>query len=156
MLGQPLETCTISPYVRDLSGRLPGVHWLACFLKCNVKWVRYCHTMALDPKQAMCFNYPAIKAYFEQLKGVIKMYKIPWENIYNMDEKSCQGAMSDPDHSTYICTSPVSPARKESSHQRPRPNPRYKPRTSPVDWGNLDLEFHKSLTSSEQNPGSPQ
>ena len=50
MLGQPLEARTISPYVRDLSGRLPGVHWLARFLKCNVKRVRYCHTMALDPK----------------------------------------------------------------------------------------------------------
>jgi hypothetical protein len=90
MLGQPLEARTISPYVRDLSGRLPGVHWLAHFLKRNAKRVRYCRTMALDPKRAMCFNYPAIKAYFEQLKAVIETYEIPWENIYNMDEKGCQ------------------------------------------------------------------
>jgi hypothetical protein len=72
------------------------------------------------------------------------------------DKENTSGAMSDPDHSTYIRTSPVSPARKESSHQHPWPNPRYKPRTSPVDRGNLDLEFHESLTSSERNPGSPQ
>ena len=72
------------------------------------------------------------------------------------DKENTGGVMSDPDHSTYIRTLPVSLARKESSHQCPRLNPRYKPRTSPVDRGNLDLEFHESLTSSEWNPGSPQ
>jgi hypothetical protein len=79
-----------------------------------------------------------------------------WKVMIGADKENTGGAMSDPDHSTYIHTSPVSPARKESSHQSPRPNPRYKPRTSPVDRGNLDLEFHESSTSSERNPGSPQ
>ena len=46
--------------------------------------------MALDPKWAVCFNYPSIKSYFEQLKAVIEEHEIPWENIYNMDEKGCQ------------------------------------------------------------------
>jgi len=81
MLGQPLESRTISPYVRDLSGRFPGRNWLPRFLKRNSKTVRYCRTMALDPKRAMCFNYPSVKSYFEQLKAVIESYEIPWENV---------------------------------------------------------------------------
>jgi hypothetical protein len=90
MLGQPLESRTINPYVQDLCGRVPGVNWLRRFLKRNSKAVRYCRSMALDPKRAMCFNYTSIKSYFEQLKVVIETHKIPWENVYNMDEKGCQ------------------------------------------------------------------
>ncbi|KAF8150854.1 hypothetical protein B0H34DRAFT_665961, partial [Crassisporium funariophilum] len=44
----------------------------------------------LDPKCAAAFNYTTVNNYFEALKKVIDKHNIPWENIYNMDEKGLQ------------------------------------------------------------------
>jgi hypothetical protein len=90
MLAQPLEYRTIGPFVNDLCGRPPGRGWLRRFIKRNSKNIRYCRTMALDPKRAKCFNYPTISGFFEMLKEVLAQHEIPWENVYNMDEKGCQ------------------------------------------------------------------
>ena len=46
--------------------------------------------MALDPKQAKCFNYPIVRDFFGTLKEALTQHEIPWENVYNMDEKGCQ------------------------------------------------------------------
>ena len=46
--------------------------------------------MALDPKRAKCFNYPIVRDFFETLKEALTQHEIPWENVYNMDEKGCQ------------------------------------------------------------------
>jgi len=44
----------------------------------------------LNPKCVQAFNYSEIKTYFERLMKVIRDNNIPWENIYNMDEKGIQ------------------------------------------------------------------
>ncbi|KAF9519958.1 hypothetical protein BS47DRAFT_1287967, partial [Hydnum rufescens UP504] len=42
----------------------------------------------LDPKHACSFNYTTVHDYFNKLKAVLEEHDIPWENIYNMDEKA--------------------------------------------------------------------
>ncbi|KIK77370.1 hypothetical protein PAXRUDRAFT_69537, partial [Paxillus rubicundulus Ve08.2h10] len=44
----------------------------------------------LDPQHCQSFNHTVIKHHFKFLKKVIEEKEIPWENIYNMDEKGCQ------------------------------------------------------------------
>ncbi|KAJ3792319.1 DDE superfamily endonuclease-domain-containing protein, partial [Lentinula aff. detonsa] len=44
----------------------------------------------LDPKRAQAFNFPTVNRYFEQLRQLLTEHNIPWENIYNMDEKGVQ------------------------------------------------------------------
>ena len=90
MMAQPLDHRTISPFVKDICGTVPGKHWLTRFLRRNRDRVKYCRTSALDPKRAKCFNYPTVKDHFEKLKAIIDEHDIPPENIYNMDEKGCQ------------------------------------------------------------------
>ncbi|KAF9067510.1 hypothetical protein BDP27DRAFT_1167005, partial [Rhodocollybia butyracea] len=36
------------------------------------------------------FNYPTIHAYFQMLKDFLEENDIPWENLYNVDEKGVQ------------------------------------------------------------------
>ena len=44
----------------------------------------------LDPKCAQAFNCTMVGHHFDLLKEVIETNEIPWENVYNMDEKGCQ------------------------------------------------------------------
>ena len=90
LLGQPLDSRTIGPYVRDISGALPGNGWVKRFLARHKEVLRHCRSSALDPKRARSFNYPVVQDYFEKLQAVIMTHDIPVENIYNMDEKGCQ------------------------------------------------------------------
>ncbi|KAF9507294.1 hypothetical protein BS47DRAFT_1252318, partial [Hydnum rufescens UP504] len=90
LLAQPMECHTIGPCVKDICGTFPGKNWLACFLECNKDAVRYCQTAALDPKCAHSFNYTTVHNYFDKLKTILEEHTIPWENVYNMDEKGCQ------------------------------------------------------------------
>ncbi|KAJ3817392.1 hypothetical protein F5880DRAFT_1448725, partial [Lentinula raphanica] len=39
---------------------------------------------------AQAFNSHTVNAYFEKLGEVLKERDIPWEHIYNMDEKGVQ------------------------------------------------------------------
>ncbi|PCH39789.1 hypothetical protein WOLCODRAFT_67882, partial [Wolfiporia cocos MD-104 SS10] len=36
------------------------------------------------------FNYPVVMDHFQKLDNILKHHGIPWENIYNMDEKEIQ------------------------------------------------------------------
>ncbi|KAF9504747.1 hypothetical protein BS47DRAFT_1244816, partial [Hydnum rufescens UP504] len=90
LLAQPLDRRTIGPYVKDICGSFPGKNWLQRFLARNEDAVRYCRTASLDPKRAWSFNYPTVCDHFAKLKAIIENHGIPWENIYNMDEKGCQ------------------------------------------------------------------
>lgn len=36
------------------------------------------------------FNFTTVKQHFEDLDAILKKYDIPWENVYNMDEKGIQ------------------------------------------------------------------
>lgn len=76
--------------VEELCGKKPGKHWFDRFIIRNKSRLHYCRTSALDPKRAKCFNYAAVSAHFLRLKSLVEKYAIPWENIWNMDEKGCQ------------------------------------------------------------------
>ena len=41
----------------------------------------------LDPKRARAFNPITVEHHFELLENFIQKHDIPWENVYNMDEK---------------------------------------------------------------------
>ncbi|KAF9505246.1 hypothetical protein BS47DRAFT_1277272, partial [Hydnum rufescens UP504] len=90
LLAQPLDRRTVGPFVKDLCGTLPGKCWLWRFLQHHNNEIRYCRSSALDPKHAHSFNYSAVCDYFNKLKTVLDEHDIPWENVYNMDEKGCQ------------------------------------------------------------------
>ncbi|KAJ3965125.1 hypothetical protein EV361DRAFT_811209 [Lentinula raphanica] len=44
----------------------------------------------LDPKRAQAFNFTTVNDYFEKLREVLTKYEVPWEHVYNMDEKGVQ------------------------------------------------------------------
>ncbi|KAF9504594.1 hypothetical protein BS47DRAFT_1251031, partial [Hydnum rufescens UP504] len=89
-LAQPLDCWTVGPFVKDLCGKFPGKCWLQRFLQCHKNETWYCQSSALDPKRARSFNYTTVHDYFNKLKAVLEEHDIPWENVYNMDEKGCQ------------------------------------------------------------------
>ncbi|EGO04670.1 hypothetical protein SERLA73DRAFT_44160, partial [Serpula lacrymans var. lacrymans S7.3] len=39
---------------------------------------------------AQAFNQPVVQDFSKQFEAVIKEHNIPWENIYNIDEKGIQ------------------------------------------------------------------
>ncbi|KAF9504794.1 hypothetical protein BS47DRAFT_1322545, partial [Hydnum rufescens UP504] len=90
LLAQPLDRRTIGPFVEDICGTFPGKGWLGRFLERHKEKLSYCQSSALDPKRARSFNYSSVQDYFDKLKGILEEYNIPWENVYNMDEKGCQ------------------------------------------------------------------
>ena len=87
--GHAVSKCTISPKVEMLCRRTPSKTWLKGFLKWHPNLVLGRLT-GLDPKCAQAFNFPTADHHFKLLKSFIDEHRIPWENIYNMDEKGLQ------------------------------------------------------------------
>ncbi|THU84575.1 hypothetical protein K435DRAFT_687196, partial [Dendrothele bispora CBS 962.96] len=44
----------------------------------------------LDPKRAKAFNFTTVNHHFNLLEKLLEERGIPWENVYNMDEKGIQ------------------------------------------------------------------
>lgn len=88
-MGHPLSRRTIVPYVRTLTGNTPGKHWLERFLNRHDS-LKMGRPSRLDPERARSFNRPTVMRHFELLKKKIDENEIPWENVYNMDEKGVQ------------------------------------------------------------------
>jgi hypothetical protein len=76
--------------VKALCGQTLGQNWLDRFLEQHKLDLHMGKTTGLDPKRARAFNYATIQDYFQKLKAIIDEKKIPWHNIYNMDEKGIQ------------------------------------------------------------------
>ncbi|ETW79440.1 hypothetical protein HETIRDRAFT_419178 [Heterobasidion irregulare TC 32-1] len=87
--GHAVSKCTIGPKVEALCGRTPSKTWLKGFLEQHPDLVLGRPT-GLDPKRAQAFNFPTTDHHFKLLKSFIDEHRIPWENIYNMDEKGLQ------------------------------------------------------------------
>jgi len=87
--GHPISRTTLRPKCVEICGKLPGKTWIWRFLKRHPE-VNLKKGSGLDPKRAQAFNYAEVKVYFEKLMKVIQENNIPWENIYNMDEKGIQ------------------------------------------------------------------
>ncbi|KJA19577.1 hypothetical protein HYPSUDRAFT_143489 [Hypholoma sublateritium FD-334 SS-4] len=91
--GHALNKQTIAPKVESIlpenRRRKPSKSWIRRFLQRHHKLV-LARGSGLDPKRARAFNKPVISHYFTLLGDIIKQHDIPWENVYNMDEKGIQ------------------------------------------------------------------
>jgi transposase len=87
--GHPISKRTIRPKVQALCGKWPSRSWIRQFLK---RHPDLClgRPSGLDPKRAQAFNPAVVRDYFNLLHEYIERHDIPWENIYNMDEKGIQ------------------------------------------------------------------
>lgn len=70
-IGRPICRATVRPKFVDLCGRLPGKTWVWRFVNRHPE-LKLRKGSGLDPKRAQADN------------------EIPWENVYNMDEKGIQ------------------------------------------------------------------
>jgi hypothetical protein len=64
--------------------------WIQNFRKKHAAEMKTAQGSGLDPKQAQAFNYETVHRHFKLLNKVLKDKDIPWENVYNMDEKGIQ------------------------------------------------------------------
>ncbi|KAJ3765278.1 hypothetical protein FB446DRAFT_655506 [Lentinula raphanica] len=64
--------------------------WIRRFRIRHCQVVKTARGSGLDPKRAQVFNSHTVNAYFNELGKVLKEQEVPWENIYNMDEKGVQ------------------------------------------------------------------
>lgn len=87
--GHAVSKRTIVPKVQQLCGRRPSKSWIRRFLQRRVDLVLKRPT-GLDPKRARAFNFTTVDHHFKLLRDFMVEHKIPWENIYNMDEKGIQ------------------------------------------------------------------
>lgn len=88
-IGRPVQRREIRPKVKQLTGRLPSLSWVSRFLRRHPE-LKSQKPSGLDPKRAQAFNRPNVNEYFEVLDKVMREKAIPWENVYNMDEKGIQ------------------------------------------------------------------
>lgn len=94
LMGTPLNRKTLIPRVIDIlqlrpEEKMPSKSWFCRFIKRHPE-LRKGRPSGLDPQRAKCFNYPVIKAHFDEFKRKVLDCGIPWCNIYNMDEKGLQ------------------------------------------------------------------
>jgi hypothetical protein len=72
-----------------LTGKLPTRSWYKRFLKRHPKF-NPGRGSGLDPARAQCFNFATVQAHFDALSKRLKELNIPWEHVWNMDEKGIQ------------------------------------------------------------------
>ena len=95
----PLLRMSLHTKVFELSPRLqeharisgikkgPGRNWVNAFIARHPDiWLNW--PTGLDPKHASMFNLTIVNHHFTLLSNFLVENKIPWENIYNMDEKA--------------------------------------------------------------------
>ncbi|KAJ3979034.1 hypothetical protein F5890DRAFT_1421919 [Lentinula detonsa] len=96
--GVPVCKRTIRPKIkaileakgRRVTDRSVSKSWLRGFLHENKDSLKVARGSGLDPKRAQAFNFTTVNRYFDQLGGILTENEIPWENVYNMDEKGVQ------------------------------------------------------------------
>lgn len=88
-IGQPICRATVRPKLFELCGRLPGKTWVWRFVNRHPE-LKLRKGSGLDPKRAQAFNFPVVNDHFKKLQKVLTENEIPWENVYNMDEKGIQ------------------------------------------------------------------
>ncbi|KAF9501134.1 hypothetical protein BDN71DRAFT_1426782 [Pleurotus eryngii] len=87
--GDPVGRQEILIMAGKICGQEPSASWIPIFLRRHPD-IKLSRPSGLDLKRAQAFNRPTVEKYFEKVKKIIERYQIPWENIYNMDEKGCQ------------------------------------------------------------------
>lgn len=87
--GDPIGRQEILVMAGKICGRQPSASWIPLFLRRHPD-IKLSRPSGLDPKRVQAFNRPTVEKYFKKVRKIIERYQIPWENIYNMDEKGCQ------------------------------------------------------------------
>ena len=87
--GHPLSKCTFRKVARDLCGKKPSWQWIPFFLARHPT-LKLGKPTGLDPKRGQAFNRTIVVCHFDLLEKFLNKKGIPWENVYNMDEKGCQ------------------------------------------------------------------
>ncbi|KAJ3792250.1 hypothetical protein GGU11DRAFT_693748 [Lentinula aff. detonsa] len=64
--------------------------WICKFLKKHRGSIKSGRGSGLDPKRAQAFNLTTVQGYFKELDQVLKKEGVPWELVYNVDEKGVQ------------------------------------------------------------------
>ena len=101
MTGHPLSKEGLRVKIADISTllqekrmrtgniHLPARNWIYAFLARNPE-LQLKRPTGLDPKRAQNFNRTVVKRHFQLLGDFLDTHNIPWENVYNMDEKGIQ------------------------------------------------------------------
>jgi hypothetical protein len=76
--------------VYAVSGKVPGRNWYSRFMKRHQTRLVSGRGSNLDPKRAQAFNFATVDRYFNRLKERLEDLKVPWEHVWNMDEKGIQ------------------------------------------------------------------
>lgn len=99
--GQPMSKDMLHITVADMSKILlekskiarkrvlPDRKWVYAFMNRHPD-LKLKRPSGLDPTRAQCFNPTVVKEHFDLLSAYLQDNDIPWENIYNMDEKGLQ------------------------------------------------------------------
>lgn len=96
--GHPVNKRTLRPKVhailwskgRKVDAKTVSKNWIRCFLLENSEKVKAARGHGLDTKRAQAFNFVTVHRHFELLSSILKADDVPWENVYNMDEKGFQ------------------------------------------------------------------
>jgi hypothetical protein len=87
--GVPLTPQALLDYTSDICDSPVGTSWGKRFMarhpELKIKW-----TSSLQQCRAQALNPTVVAEYFQLLAEVIGKFKVPAENIYNMDEKGIQ------------------------------------------------------------------
>ena len=85
------EISTLLQEKRTRTGKrhLPARNWIYGFMARNPD-LELKRPTGLDPKRAQNFNPTVVKRHFQLLGDFLEQHNIPWENLYNMDEKGIQ------------------------------------------------------------------
>ncbi|KDQ05531.1 hypothetical protein BOTBODRAFT_168457, partial [Botryobasidium botryosum FD-172 SS1] len=71
-------------------GTVPSNSWFKRYVRRNSDTLVFKKPSGLDPKRAKGFNRPTVEAHLAEFETMLREFEIPWENVYNMDEKGIQ------------------------------------------------------------------
>jgi Tc5 transposase DNA-binding domain len=91
--GHPVNRWTVCPMVQSMlpptRKRTISKSWIHRFTARHED-LKLGRGSGLDPKRARAFNFSTVQHHFQLLKSHMEEHGIPWENVYNMDEKGIQ------------------------------------------------------------------
>ncbi|THV01776.1 DDE-domain-containing protein, partial [Dendrothele bispora CBS 962.96] len=109
---------SIGPKVQQLCGQFPGKNFLSRFLERHHNELFHGRTSKLDDQRARNFNFNTVREYFEKLDKFMADQCIPWENVWNMDEKGVQLGGGQKNRGEKYILSRRGRAKKKTTHYR--------------------------------------
>jgi hypothetical protein len=84
--GIPMTPGLVLGQASDIYGQKLGGTWLSSFRKRNPS-LKSCWAGGVDVCCAQAVNPNVVQRFYDILQDLVNTYEIPYENIYNMDEK---------------------------------------------------------------------